>query len=273
MSTLIDDPDDPRIEIFLGLRDQEARKTRELPGGDAHGSFIAEGDLVIERGVHHGQNLRSVLISARRTKALPAACSDAEVLRATDDVLVEVTGRPELRDPIAQFDRPPPLDASALLDTHRSFAILENINNPNNMGVIMRNAAALGIDAVLLDPTCSDPLYRRAIRASMGQVFALPHARLGPLEQSLETVHGHNISTIALTPSGDTELSTVVLEPNPKVAVLLGAEGPGLTDSAMGAATVRAKIPMSNDVDSLNVANAAAIAFYHLQILRARRDA
>ena len=129
----------------------------------------------------------------------------------------------------------------------------------------MRNAAALGVGAVLLDPTCSDPLYRRAIRASMGQVFAIPHARMGPLEESLAVLHGHDIVTIALSPTGETELSDIALEPTQKVAVLLGAEGPGLTDAALDGANIRAKITMSNDVDSLNVANAAAIAFYLLR--------
>lgn len=265
MEALIEDPADPRVAIFMGLRDQEVRKAREQPGGDAHGSFIAEGDLVIERAVKYGQKLRSVLISARRTKVLPETWADAMVYRANDDVLTEVTGRPNLRDPIAQFDRPPPLEPTDLLRTRRSFAILENTNNPNNMGVIMRNAAALGVDAVLLDPTCSDPLYRRAIRSSMGQVFALPHARIGPLEQSLETLHAQDILTIALMPSGETELADITIDADQKVAVILGAEGPGLTDGAMHAANVRARISMSNDVDSLNVANAAAIAFYLLK--------
>ncbi len=264
MDTLIEDPNDPRVAIFMGLRDQEVRKVREQPGGDAHGSFIAEGDLVIERALLHGQRLRSVLISARRNKPVPPSWANAAVFRASDEVLTEVTGKPQLRDPIAQFDRPAPLDAQSLLDTHSSFAILENTNNPNNMGVIMRNAAALGIDAVLLDATSSDPLYRRAIRASMGQVFAIPHARIGPLEQSLEMLHDHGILTVALTPSGDTELANVALEPGEKVAVLLGAEGPGLTNAVIAGAKTRARISMSNQVDSLNVANAAAIAFYAL---------
>lgn len=264
MEVLVDDPNDPRIEIFVGLRDQEARKKREAPGGDAHSSFIAEGDLVIERGVEHGFALTSVLVSARRTKPLPAACDEAVVFRASDAVLTHITGRPALRDPIAQFVRPAPIDAVDLLAPNRSFVVLENINNPNNMGVIMRNAAAFGVDAALLDPTCSDPLYRRAVRASMGQVFAIPHARIEPLDQSLPQLHEHEILTIALTPSGDTDLGDIVRGSEQKVAVILGAEGPGLTTEAMEAANIRARIPMRNDVDSLNVANAAAIAFYAL---------
>lgn len=264
-AALIVDPSDPRISIFLGLRDHEIRQEREKPGGDAHGSFIAEGDLVIERAVRHGYALRSVLVAATRTKPLPAACEGADIFAADDDVLTEITGRPKLRDPIARFDRPAPLDPAQLLQEHSRFAVLENVNNPNNMGVIMRNAAALGVDAVLLDPMCSDPLYRRAIRSAMGQVFAIPHARIGPLHESLELLHQHAIKTIALTPSGDFELSDIELAPGEKAAVLLGAEGPGLTESAMAASNIRAKIEMSKDIDSLNVANAAAIAFYEIQ--------
>jgi len=264
----IDDPADPRISVFLGLRDHAARQTRELPGGDMARSFIAEGDLVIERALNAGFTLRSVLVPARRNKALSAAIDSAVPIFAADDmVLTEITGRPELRDPIADFDRPALPSVQSLLEQHNTFAVLEGINNPNNLGVIMRNAAGLGIDAVLLDPTCGDPLYRRAIRASMGQVFALPHARLDALPHSLGLVHDHGIETIALTPQGDQELSGLVTQP--RVAVLLGAEGPGLTDETIAACTHRIRIPMSADVDSLNVAAASAIAFHH--IARAHR--
>ena len=237
-ASLIEDPSDPRVAIFLGLRDHEVRQEREKPGGDAHGSFIAEGDLVIERAVEHGYALRSVLISNTRTKPLPPACVGAEIFAANKAVLTEITGKPKLRDPIARFDRPAPVDPEALLSAHSSFAILENVNNPNNMGVLMRNAAALGMDAVLLDPTCSDPLYRRAIRSAMGQVFAIPHARIGPLPESLELVHEHDITTIALTPAGDVELSDITVDANQKAAVMLGAEGPGLTEQAMANAKI-----------------------------------
>ena len=259
----IDDPTDPRISVFLGLRDHVARQERELPGGDMARSFIAEGDIVIERALVAGFTLRSVLVAARRNRALPAAIDAAIPIFAADDaVLTEITGRPELRDPIANFDRPELPSAQSLLEQHNTFAVLEGINNPNNLGVIMRNAAGLGIDAVLLDQTCGDPLYRRAIRASMGQVFALPHARLDPLPHSLGLLHDHGIETIALTPQGDHDLSGLVTQP--RVAVLLGAEGPGLTGETIAACTHRIRIPMSADVDSLNVAAASAIAFHHV---------
>ena len=259
----IDHPDDPRIEPFLGLRDQETRKQRERADGDMASVFMAEGDLVIDRAITHGYSLRSVLIAGRRTKPLPEAVGDADVYLASDSVLTEVTGRPELRDPIACFSRPPLPELGELLEQHSTFAVLENVNNPNNLGVIMRNAAALGIGAVLLDPQCADPLYRRAVRASMGQVFAIPHTRLAPLPNGLDAVHAAGVTTVALTPNGDVALRD--FSAPRKAAVLLGAEGPGLTEPTMAAAQHRVRIPMANGVDSLNVANAAAIAFHHLQ--------
>lgn len=260
----ITDPADPRLAVFLGLRDQVARQHREKPGGDMHGFFIAEGDLVIERGVHADFELRSILVAARRSKPLPDSIGpEVDVIRGGDAVLTEVTGRPELRDPIACFVRPALPDASALIATGRSFAVLEGINNPNNIGVIMRNAAGLGIDAVLLDPTCSDPLYRRAIRSSMGQVFAIPHGRIGPLEESLPELHARGVSTIALSPSAEARLDELELN-DMKTALLLGAEGPGLSQAALAAASYHARIEMTAEVDSLNVGSAAAVAFYEL---------
>ena len=140
--------------------------------------------------------------------------------------------------------------------------MLVGLNNPNNLGVVLRNAAGLGIDAVLLDPTCGDPLYRRAIRSSMGQVFAIPHARIGATPNSLAELHQQGFETVALTPRGDIDIRD--LGAPTRSAILLGAEGPGLPDDTIEAATHRVRITMSNEVDSLNVANAAAIAFHHL---------
>ena len=258
----INDRDDPRIEVFLGLRDHAARQRLERPGGPHAASFIAEGDVVIERGLGAGLTLRSVLISARRRKPLPPLPASSSVFAASDDVLTSITGRPELRDPLACFVRPELPDVDEVLPSASRVAVLVGLNNPNNLGVIMRNAAGLGIDAVLLDPTCGDPLYRRAIRASMGQVFAVPHCRIGPMPDSLGLLHDRAFETIALTPRGDQDIRDV---PSPdRVAILLGAEGPGLDDDTIDAATHQVRIKMSNEVDSLNVANAAAIAFHEL---------
>lgn len=262
MRIRIDDPADPRISVFLGLRDHEARQMRELPGGDMAAFFIAEGDLVIERAIDHGYELCSLLIPDSRTRPLPDGVSeDIDVFLATPTVLNEITGRPKLRDTLSCFVRPDVRPVADLLASSRTIAVLENVNNPTNLGVIIRNAAGLGIDAVLLDPRSTDPLYRRAIRASMGQVFAIPHARLDPFPDGLDVLHDHGFTTVALTPAGERELRDI--DPLDKVAIVLGAEGPGLMPATLDAATVRARITMARDVDSLNVANAGAIAFHH----------
>ncbi len=262
----IEESDDPRISVYLGLRDHEARQMRELPGGDMASFFIAEGDLVISRALDHGFELRSILLPATRTNPLPTGVTeDVDVFLASASVLSEITGRPKLRDTLSCFVRPPVVPVGNVLDSLRTVAVLENINNPTNLGVIIRNAAGLGIDAVLLDPRSTDPLYRRAIRASMGQVFAIPHARLDSFPGGLKVLHEHGFTTVALTPSGDVELREV--ERTEKVAILLGAEGPGLTDGTLHAASVKARITMAQDVDSLNVANAGAIAFHHFNEL------
>lgn len=258
----ISEVDDPRIEVFLGLRDQQRRQRLERPGGPFANTFIAEGDLVIERGLSFGQNLLSVLVDAKRTKPLPPLPDSAEVFAASDAVLTEVSGRPKLRDPIACFARPELPHLDTVLQDATRVAVLVGLNNPNNLGVVMRNAAGLGVDAVLLDPTCGDPLYRRAIRASMGQVFAIAHTRIGAAPSSLDELHQRGFETVALTPRGDIDIRNLAAPA--QSAIMLGAEGPGLPDDTIEAATHRVRIAMSNDVDSLNVANAAAIAFHHL---------
>ena len=264
--THVTSTEDPRVQVFLGLRDQRRRQILERPGGPLADTFMAEGDVVIERGLQHGNELRSVLIDGKRSKPLPELPASVPVLAASDEVLTEITGRPELRDPLACFVRPALASPSTLLEASTRIAVLVGLNNPNNLGVVMRNAAGLGIDAVLLDPTCGDPLYRRAIRASMGQVFAVPHARMSEMPGALDVLHESGFATIALTPRGEVDIGDV--EMPQRAAILLGAEGPGLPDHTLSAVTYRARIAMSNDVDSLNVANAAAIAFHQLRPAR-----
>ena len=148
--------------------------------------------------------------------------------------------------------------------------VIEGVNNPTNMGVILRCAAALGVESYLIDPTCCDPLYRRSGRVSMGEAFALPYARLGPFPDGLDTVINEGFTVLALTPDADAvDIATLRLDPDEPVALLLGAEGPGLTKGTLDRATIRTKIPMSGSVDSINVGSAAAVAFYAVQ--RARR--
>lgn len=258
----VDDLEDDRIAVFIGLRDHVARQERERPGGDRAGSFIVEGDLVIERALAAGHELECILVAASRSKPLPDSVPDGiTVFHASDRVLTGITGRPELRDPLACFRRPalPALDP--VLAEASVVAVLEGINNPNNLGVLMRNAAGLGVDAVLLDPTCGDPLYRRAVRASMGQGFAVPHTRLDRLPGGLARLHDAGFTTVALAPSADLALTELAWRL--PVAFVFGAEGPGLTAATVAASDHVVRIDMARDVDSLNVASAAAIVFHH----------
>ena len=263
---LVDDPDDPRIEEFLGLRDHELRRRREGPNGDLAGIFIAEGDLVVERAVRAGYQLGSVLVDATRTLPLPAAIGpDVPVYAAGQEVVLKITGMAMHRWLIASLDRGPDRPVGEVLAGATRVVVLENVNNPTNLGVIARSAMGLGADALLLDPSCCDPLYRRASRVAMGEVFALPWARTARFPDGLDPVVDAGFTLLALTPDPDAEpIDDLAFAPDEKVALVLGAEGPGLTDQTMDRIGRRVRIPLHGGVDSLNVGAAAAIACYVL---------
>ncbi|MEM9651528.1 MAG: RNA methyltransferase [Actinomycetota bacterium] len=264
MRIVIDQPDDPRIAVFQGLRDHVLRRKRERPGGDMAGVFVAEGDIVVERALRAGYELESLLIDGKRTKPLPEVIDDAvPVYACGPEVLQRITGYHLHRGVLACFRRRELLSFEEAVDGASTVAIIEGVNNPTNLGVILRCAVALGVDAYLLDPTCCDPLYRRCGRVSMGEAFATPYARLEPFPEGLEPVKAAGFSVLALTPAPDAvALPEVRLGPDERVGLLLGAEGPGLTDEAMAASDRRVRIPMSGLVDSINVGSAAAVAFY-----------
>ena len=260
------DPDDPRVEEYLGLRDHDLRRRRESPGGDLDALFIAEGDLVVERAVRAGYRLRSVLVDATRTHALPEAIGpEVPVYAAGPEVVRRITGMPMHRGLIASLHRGEEPDASEVIATATRLVVLENVNNPTNLGVIARSAAGLGADGLLLDPSCCDPLYRRASRVAMGEVFALPWARTGRFPDGLDPIAAAGFSLLALTPDPDaTSIDDLDLTPTERVALVLGAEGPGLTDATFARVDRRVRIPIRAGVDSLNVGAAAAIACYVL---------
>jgi tRNA G18 (ribose-2'-O)-methylase SpoU len=165
---------------------------------------------------------------------------------------------------VAVAERPRVPDVGVVVARARRLLVVEGVNDGENLGVLFRNAAALGADGVLLDPTSPDPLSRRAVRVSTGHVLGLPWARL-PWPRGLSDVVAASGTTIvALTPAGDTDLRDVSCGAGERVAVMVGAEGPGLSDDALAVATIRARIPMANEVDSVNVASAAAVAMWHL---------
>ncbi|WP_436970995.1 TrmH family RNA methyltransferase [Micromonospora coxensis] len=258
----ITDPDDERIADYRALTDVELRTRWEPP----HGLFIAEGELVLRRALRAGYPARSYLIDAKRTDQLADLdTGDAPVYAATPDVLERATGFHVHRGVLASFRRKPLPTAAELLATARRVVILENVNNHTNLGAVFRGAAALGIDAVLLSPSCADPLYRRSVRVSMGEVFAMPYATLERWPAGLDQVREAGFTVLAMTPAPDAvPIQRLTPAQRERAALLLGAEGPGLTEAAQSASDVRVVIPMRRGVDSLNVAAAAAVAFWEL---------
>jgi tRNA G18 (ribose-2'-O)-methylase SpoU len=276
----IDDPRDPRIAPFVGLRDRELAR-RVVPG--RRGVFIAEGDVVAERAARAGYEPLAVLVDATRTDPLPPGMdAGVPVYAATPAVLQRITGLGVHRGLLACFERRPPPPAAEVLDAARRVVVLERVSNPTNLGVILRSAAALGMDAVLLDPTCSDPLYRRTARVAMGEGYGFPWAWIPRLPGGLDVLRAHGFRLIALTPGdGAVPLDELALggagdggvdRRDERLALLFGAEGPGLSPGTLAAADVQAGIPMRGAVDSLNVGVAAGIAFWVLGRAGRHRD-
>ncbi len=258
----ITDPDDSRIADYRALTDVELRTRWEPP----HGLFIAEGELVLRRAVRAGYAPRSFLVDAKRVDQLAGVdTAGAPVYAATQDVLCRATGFHVHRGVLASFHRRPLPAATDVLAAARRVAILEDVNNHTNLGAIFRGAAALGIDGVLLSPSSADPLYRRSVRVSMGEVFAVPYATLAPWPDALAGVRAAGFAVLALTPAaGAVPIQRLSAGHRVRPALLLGAEGTGLSPAALAASDVRVAIPMRRQVDSLNVAAAAAVAFWEL---------
>jgi tRNA G18 (ribose-2'-O)-methylase SpoU len=268
MRAAVDDPDDPRIAEFVGLRDRELAGPRidgrRMP---ADGVFIAEGDIVVERALRAGYRPRAALVDATRTDPLPPGIDDGgtPVYGASPAVLRRITGLGVHRGVLASFDRRPVPPAAEVLAAARRVVVLERVSNPTNLGVIIRSAAGLGIDAVLLDPTCADPLYRRVARVAMGEGYAFPWAWLPRLPDGIGLVRDAGFRLLALTPDREaTPLDAIDPDPDERIALLFGAEGPGLSTATLAAADDRVGIPMRGGVDSLNVGVAAGIACWVL---------
>jgi tRNA G18 (ribose-2'-O)-methylase SpoU len=259
----IDDPADPRIAPYVQVRE------RDLAGrGDG---FIAEGEVVLRVLLGPGSQCRaaSVLVAenrlARLTPLLAAAPPDLPVYAARQAVMDQIVGFHIHRGMLAQGVRPPDPGAAALLASlppRALVVVLFGIGNHDNMGGLFRNAAAFGADAVLLDPHCCDPLYRKAIRVSVGAALRAPFARFAPGEDALATLSTAGFETLALTPAGRERVADLA-RPD-RVALLLGAEGPGLPAELMDR-TRTVAIPMAAGWDSLNVAVASAIVLHQLR--------
>ncbi len=254
----IDDPADPRLDDFRDLTDADVRP-------DRRGIVIAEGSNVVERLATSTYRTRAVVGVPSRLAALRPVLTDldVDVLSVDKWVLSDVVGFRVTRGVLASADRPAPAPPAELLTRARRIAVLEGLNDFENLGALFRNAAAFGVDAVVLDQRCADPLYRRSVRVSMGHVLRVPFVVLpDPWPQALDVLPA-GVRTLALTPK---EPSTTLAEVTmlDRWAVLLGAEGPGLSDAMLAWANDRVRIPMADGVDSLNVATAAAVAFARL---------
>jgi tRNA G18 (ribose-2'-O)-methylase SpoU len=258
---LIADPEDPRLDEYRSLTDVALRTRFEPP----HGLFIAEGELVLRRALRAGYRARSVLVDAKRLDQLADLDLDAPVYAADQDLLQRLTGFHVHRGVLASFHRPQPRLAADVLAAAERVAVLEGLVSHTNLGAIFRSAAALGMDAVLLSPTCADPLYRRSVRVSMGEVFAVPYARLEPWPDGLETVRAAGFSLLGLALSeGAVPIQELPAGLRRRPALLLGAEGSGLTPAALARLDATVVIPMRHGVDSLNVGSAAAVAFWEM---------
>lgn len=253
------DPRDPRLDDYRQLNDQPFR--RRFEGGEL---FVAEGFVAIDRLVESDHRVRSVLLSTSRLARFAHVGllgeRDVPIFVAERGVIADVVGFDLHRGVLAAADRRPAISVETLLTTGRRFAVLEGLNDHENLGAIARAARAFDLDALLIDATCTDPYSRRSVRVSMGEILLLPVARATDLPGALATLAGTGVTTWALTPDPDAA-DLWSLEPPARLALMLGAEGPGLSPPVLAAADARVRIPIASSVDSLNVAQAAAVAF------------
>lgn len=257
----VEDRHDPRLRDYTDLTDVSLRRIRE----PAEGLFLAEGEKVVRRALEAGYAPRSLLMAHKWWDGLRDAVEpfDCEVFLADDALLENVTGYRVHRGALASMQRRPLPTLDEVLRTARRVVVLEDLVDHTNVGAVFRNAAALGMDAVLVSPECADPLYRRSVKVSMGSVFAVPWTRADPWPGALHTLADRGFATYALSPD-PMGVDLRALEVPDRFAVVLGTEGEGLTDAALAACTDRVRIPMAAGVDSINVAAASAVAFYAL---------
>lgn len=251
---------DPRLIDYSHQTDVALKKAR----GTEHGLYIAESALVLERALRAGHVPRSVLALGNTVDEARDLVGDVVPIFSGPAALLEqLTGYLLHRGLIAAMHRPPLPSAESLLADARRIVILENVADPTNVGAIFRSVGAIGADAVLVTPRCSDPFYRRAIRVSMGTVLQVPWTRLGDWTSTREllSASGFHVAAMALTPDA---VSLRDFEPPEKLALVLGAEGEGLTAEALAAADTIVQIPMAHGIDSLNVAAASAVAMWAL---------
>ena len=261
----------PELDVYARLTEAQLLN-REEP---AKGLFIAESPKVIERALDAGCQPVSLLMERKhidsQAKDVIARCGDIPVYTADLDILTKLTGFQLTRGVLCAMRRPQLKSVEEVLKDAKRIVILENVMNPTNVGAIFRSAAALGMDAVLLTPGCSNPLYRRAARVSMGTVFQIPWTFIGSEmsdwpESGMEKLRSLGFKTAAMALRDDSvSIDDPKLLAEEKLAIILGSEGDGLTNDTIADCDYTVKIPMYHDVDSLNVAAASAVAFWQLR--------
>lgn len=260
----------PELDPYARLTQNQLRNRLE----PEKGIFIAESPKVIDRALDAGYEPVSLLMERRQITG-PAAgilsrCGDAPVYTADRELLAALTGFELTRGVLCAFRRPAPRPVEELCRDARRVAVLEGIVDSTNVGAIFRSAAALNMDAVLINPSCCDPLCRRAVRVSMGTVFQVPWGQLGDSpadwpEKGMDVLHALGFKTAAMALSDrSVSIDDAQLAREPKLAIVLGTEGDGLAASTIESCDYTVKIPMSHGVDSLNVAAASAVAFWQL---------
>ncbi|MFC5937984.1 TrmH family RNA methyltransferase [Corynebacterium choanae] len=274
----IDDPLDPRLDDIRSLNSSDRRP--DLPGGK--GLVIAEGTLVGGRLLQSRCALSSVVgVPGKLERLLADPVAAAKLTEATvpvysvsREVLAQAVGFDVHRGLLITAHRPKALDPADIIATARTVVVCEGVGDHENIGAIFRNAAGLGVDGVLFGAGCADPLYRRSVRVSMGHVLTIPFAHFHPRpttwQRDLAGLTAAGFRIVSLTPNPQMPLLREALvdsdgAPFAKIALMVGAEGPGLSEHAMRASDIRARIPMAAGTDSLNVATAAAIALYERQ--------
>lgn len=260
----VTDRDDPLVADYVGLTDVALRSRHEPEAG----LYLAESEKVIRRALAAGHRPRSMLLSDRWEQPLAGLVAEvaalgAPVLVGERGLLEGITGFNVHRGAIASMHRPPLPEPAALLAGARRVVVLEDVVDHTNVGAVFRSVAGIGADAVLVSPRCADPLYRRAVRVSMGTVFQVPWTRLTPWPDGLQTLRDHGFTVAALTLAEHAvDLDALAADLPERLALVLGTEGDGLSAGATAASDLAVRIPMAGGVDSLNVAAAAAVALW-----------
>ncbi len=268
--TYITDYNDTRLDVYVRLTGAQLRNRLE----EERGIFIAESPTVIEVALNSGCIPVSLLTDTRLLggaveRIIEKLPVDTPIYAAERDLLTRMTGFELTRGALCAMYRPRLAPVGELIKDARRVAVLEAIADSTNIGAVFRSAAALGVDAVLVTPTCCDPLCRRALRVSMGTVLQVPWTRIGNTPddwpRDIEVLHSLGFKTVAMALASDTvRIDDPSLRAEPRLAIILGTEGDGLSRSTIASCDYTAKIPMAHGVDSLNVAAAGAVAFYAL---------